>query len=50
MIESPAFIPSLTLFTNILEDINSAELNKILVKYLCYLIDEVDLKFGRMNS
>jgi hypothetical protein len=49
LIESSAFIPSLVLFTNVLEKINSAELNEILVKYLCFLIDTVSLKFGRMN-
>lgn len=50
LIESDCFEPSLTLFTNVLETINSAELNEILVKYLCFLIDQVSLRFGRLSE
>lgn len=50
LIESDCFEPSLILFTNILETINSAELNENLVKYLCFLIDQVSLKFGRLSQ
>lgn len=39
LFESPVFVSSLNLFTNTLEEIYSAELNEVLVRYLTYLID-----------
>lgn len=50
MFESPVFVSSLGLFTTSLEEINSAELNEVLVRYLTHLIDQLTLKFSRKHA